>query len=419
LGTLHEGPSTAGPPEADIASNPDPDRHPVLYVVGSLDLGGTERHLALLAPQLKRRGWTPIIYCLTRPGQQADEVRRAGVPVVSAPFPIDAGQGLRLTRGLKLGLSTLKLFWLMLRLRPKIAHFFLPVAYLVGAPLALLARIPIRVMSRRSLNRYQQRHPLLSRFERWLHPRMTAVLGNSRRVVQELVAEGCPPERTVLIYNGIDVSSFAADTSPPTGSRPEPSRLTLITVANLIPYKGHGDLLAALARIAHALPRDWSLLCVGSDSGLGGKLKEKARELGIEGNVDFLGPRTDVAALLACADIGILASHEEGFANAILEGMASGLPMIVTDVGGNAEAVVDGVTGLVVPSRDPASLGDAVLKLADDARLRRRMGEAGRERVERYFTIDRCAAHYAQFYAGLLEGKSPADIVELDAECRA
>jgi glycosyltransferase involved in cell wall biosynthesis len=418
---MRESPSEAAVlPEVAISaeSPPTPGRNKILYVVGSLDVGGTERHLALLAPGLKRMGWDPTIYCLTRPGEQASEVRQAGVPVLSAPFPIISGQRWFATRALKLALSSLKLLWVMLSTRPQIAHFFLPVAYLLGAPSAILGRIPILVMSRRSLNRYQARHPLLSRLELWLHSRMTAILGNSRQVVRELVSEGCPPERVALIYNGIDyngidASSFEADPLP-ASTQGEAAHLTLITVANLIPYKGHSDLLTALAQIAQALPRDWTLLCVGNDSGLGASLKQQARTLGIEKNVNLIGASANVAALLARADIGVLASHEEGFSNSILEGMAAGLPMVVTGVGGNAEAVIDGVTGLVVQSRDADALGGAILKLANDARLRQNMGEAGRKRVERYFTIDRCIAGYLRFYAGLLKGESPADIVGLD-----
>jgi glycosyltransferase involved in cell wall biosynthesis len=174
-------------------------------------------------------------------------------------------------------------------------------------------------------------------------------------------------------------------------------------------------LLTALGGIAGALPPGWSLLCVGRDDGIGTALMQQACALGIEDNVKFLGMRTDIPALLGAADIGILASHEEGFANAILEGMAACLPMVVTDVGGNAEAVVDGVTGFVVPARDESALGSAILKLAFDRHLRRTMGDAGRERVEKYFGIDRCVANYARLYAGLLQGKAPADIAGLDS----
>jgi glycosyltransferase involved in cell wall biosynthesis len=368
--------------------------------------------LALLAPRLRRFGWNPVIYCLTRPGELASQVAQAGIQVIPPPFAFAPKEGWRLVRTLKMLLSTLKLLWVMISTRPQIAHFFLPAAYLIGAPLSLLARVPTRVMSRRSLNRYQESHRILAGLERRLHRRMTAVLGNSRQVVKELVeVEHCPPERVALIYNGIDVSAFETE-RPPTvvnernGERP----LVLITVANLIRYKGHSDLVAALGGVAEALTSRWSLLCVGRNYGIGACLKEQARALGIEENVKLLGARPDIASLLAAADIGVLSSHEEGFANSILEGMAAGLPMIVTDVGGNAEAVVHGVTGLVVPPRNATALGAAILELALDAGLRRTMGSAGRERVEKYFGIDRCVTNYARLYAGLLRGERPAEI---------
>ena len=189
----------------------------------------------------------------------------------------------------------------------------------------------------------------------------------------------------------------------------------LVTVANLIRYKGHSDLFEALDWIKGSLPARWTLLCVGRDDGIGERLRKQAVARGIESNVQFLGERPDIASLLASADIGILCSHEEGFANSILEGMAAGLPMIVTDVGGNAEAVIDGTTGLVVPPHNPKALGAAIVKLALDPELRRRMGRAGRERVEKYFGIDRCVANYARLYAGLGRGERPADIVDLDS----
>ena len=85
----------------------------------------------------------------------------------------------------------------------------------------------------------------------------------------------------------------------------------------------------------------------GRDDGIGSSLKTKTRKLGIAEHVRFLGQRPDVVELLRIADIGLQCSHEEGFSNALLEAMAAGLPTIATDVGGTAEAVVDGVTGLL------------------------------------------------------------------------
>jgi glycosyltransferase involved in cell wall biosynthesis len=386
-------------------SRVSPSNRCLLYVVGSLDLGGSERHLAMIAPRLRQLGWRPVIYCLSHAGVQATHLREQGVEVVAPPAPCDKG---RLPRKFVcLALSCLRLFWLMLARRPRIAHFFLPLSYLIGGPLAMLAGLPRRVMSRRSLNIYQDRYPLLRKAERLLHRRMQAVLGNSRAVVRDLAAEGCDSDRLGLIYNGIDAGEIEA-AAP---GRPDGAPLTLIIVANLIAYKGHADLLQALAAVSAALPAGWRLRCVGRDDGIGAGLAAQARRLGIDAHVDLLGERHDVAALLAFADIGILCSHEEGFSNAVLEGMAAGLPMVVTDVGGNGEAVLDGTTGFVVPSRDPQALGQAIVRLAADAGLRERMGAAARQRQQQHFSIEACVARYNSLYRALDKGERlPADL---------
>jgi glycosyltransferase involved in cell wall biosynthesis len=290
----------------------------------------------------------------------------------------------------------------MLRERPAVVHLFLPEAYIAGAICALLTRCPVRVMSRRSLNAYQRNSPLIGRIERWLHRRMQAVLGNSAAVVDELRAEGVPSDRLGLIYNGVDLAPYTAERcSAREQLGIDGKALVMIVVANLVVYKGHADLLDALTRNHGSLPEGWVLLCVGRDDGPGGALKAQAAGCGLDDHVRWLGKRLDVPALLCCADIGILCSHQEGFANAILEGMAAGLPMVVTDVGGNREAVVDGVTGLIVPPSDPDALGEAVLGLAREPARRKSMGEAGRRNAAERFSPDACAARYARLYGAL------------------
>ena len=116
----------------------------------------------------------------------------------------------------------------------------------------------------------------------------------------------------------------------------------------------------------------------------------------------FLGSRKDVGSLLAASDIGILCSHEEGFSNAILEGMAAGLPMIVSDVGGNAEAVIHDETGLVVPAGDPKALANAIVALIGNPERCRTMGHAGRMRTERSFSMEACVEEYNRLYKNLL-----------------
>jgi glycosyltransferase involved in cell wall biosynthesis len=379
----------------------------IVYVIASLDLGGAERQVALVAPRLKKCGWDPIIYCLSRPGLQAGQIESAGVKVIGPRWEIGAGQVL-VGRVARLIASAVKLFTLLLSMRPPIVHFFLPEAYLIGAPIAIAARVPIRVMSRRSLNHYQKKHPFLRQIERFWHPRMQMLLGNSEAVLKELRTETAVDSPIELIYNGADLSQTNIPSATPTDTQRNPGKLTLIIVANLIPYKGHADLFHAVASIAGKLPESWELLCVGRDDGLGAKLTELSRHLQLDGHIRLLGSRADVPALLASADIGILCSHEEGFSNAILEGMVAGVPMVVTNVGGNAEAVIDQKTGLVVPPHDPAALGAAILSLASNAELRKRMGKAGRRRAEIHFSLDQCVKHYDALYRDLMVKFGPA-----------
>jgi glycosyltransferase involved in cell wall biosynthesis len=305
----------------------------------------------------------------------------------------------------------------MRRRRPAIVHFFLPAAYLVGAPLAIVSGIPLRIMSRRSLNVYQQRYPLALRFERRLHRKMTAILGNSKSVVRELHdLEDVPADRLGLIYNGVDISRFA-NTGSAQATRTAlglgPHTVAFVMVGNLIPYKGHGDLIAALGSASAQLPADWRLLLVGRDFGVAAGLREQAARLGIDRNIVFLDLRSDVPDILKACDIGVLCSHQEGFSNAILETMAAGLPMIVTDVGGNAEAVLDNETGIVVPSRNPDRLGAAIVRLAQDLSLRERFGRAGRCRVTERFALERSIDDYDRLYRALLAGELPQDIPQI------
>jgi glycosyltransferase involved in cell wall biosynthesis len=261
-------------------------------------------------------------------------------------------------------------------------------------------------MSRRSLNNYQKKHPWLAILERRLHGAMTAIVGNSQRVLDQLRDdEKAPPDKLALIYNGIDIARFDRHLEREEKRKQlgiSDDALVLVIVANLIPYKGHADLLAALARIKTKLPKDWVLLAVGRDDGLESKLKKQVRELDIAEHVRFIGQRHDVVELLRISNIGLISSHEEGFSNALLEGMAAGLPMIATDVGGNAEALIDGVTGLLVPAKDLEAMGDAILRLAGDPSLARRLGIAGRARVEQNFSLDACVNSYDAFYRQIM-----------------
>mgnify|MGYP003561969558 FL=1 len=294
----------------------------------------------------------------------------------------------------------------MQRIRPDIVQFYLPGPYLIGAPVALIARVPVKIMSRRSLSRYQRNRPAVASIERFLHGYMDAVTGNSRAVVKELLAEGVPEARLHLIYNGIDIAPSMDRSEARSALGIDNDALVGVMVANLIPYKGHHDLIEGLGLVTKQLPAGWRVLLAGRDEGLRSELEALAAKRGIAENVVFLGERSDVPRLLAAADFGLLTSHEEGFSNVVLEGMAAGLPMIVTDVGGNAEAVLDGATGFVVPPNEPKAIGEAVLRLARDHNLRASFGDAGRKRVAEHFSMESCQNAHLELYRTLLAAQS-------------
>jgi glycosyltransferase involved in cell wall biosynthesis len=380
-------------------------RPDVLFVITSLSVGGSERQLMLLASALAKEGMIIAVYGLNDGVIRAD-LERAGIEVIIAP---SAGI-------MSVPLAALRLLGFMLTRRPCIVHFFLPAAYLIGAPVAALARIRVRIMSRRSLNNYQ-RNGFVRLLERLWHRTMDAVIGNSRRVVGQLSEEGVSRERLGLIYNGIGISSVQSDPAIRNRTRAllglAPGALTMTIVANLIPYKGHRDLIDALALAAPRMPVGWRLLVVGRNDGIGARLRAQAAHLNLNANIIFLGSRDDVPAILAASDIGVLCSHEEGFSNAVLEAMAAGLPMAVTDVGGNAEAVVDGETGFVVPPRDSKALAEVITRLASDASLRERLGTAGRRRVAQRFGVAAFVVSHRSLYAALLAGRRPCDVPAL------
>lgn len=368
----------------------------VVVVTRKLDVGGSERHLIQILPRLIHK-FDVSVFVVHSGGELEKELSDVGVSVNGPPN--------------KLG-PLLSRFWAALWLtlfflknRKAVVHFFLPEAYLIGGCCGAVLRHPRMLMSRRSLNIYQNGYPLLAFVEKLLHRKMRYVVGNSQAVVKNLLAEGVSASRSRLIYNGVNFEGSVGHSSNRDRLRAEygikDDDLVIMTVANLIPYKGHEDLIRALGEIASFMPVQWRLLLIGRDDGIQGKLQKLAHSLGLTDRVIFVGQIKLASTLWQMGDIGVQPSHQEGFSNSILEGMAAGLPMIVTDVGGNAEAVLHEMTGLVVSPHAPSELGTALLALASDAEKRKVYGEAGQMRAKELFSEDACVKSYENMYASI------------------
>jgi glycosyltransferase involved in cell wall biosynthesis len=175
-------------------------------------------------------------------------------------------------------------------------------------------------------------------------------------------------------------------------------------VGHLSEVKGYPTFLRAARAIADALP-ECSFAALGGETiapGYGDMLRRMTVELGLADRVQFLGWRPDVADVLQAADVVTLPSRAEGLPLAVLEAMACARPVVATPVGGVPDAVVDEQTGLLIPPDDPDRLAAAILRLLRDRSLARRMGAAGRRRVEESFSLDSFASGVAAVYRELL-----------------
>ncbi|WP_251365590.1 glycosyltransferase family 4 protein [Coxiella-like endosymbiont of Rhipicephalus sanguineus] len=378
----------------------------ILIAIPSLDVGGSEKHLLRILPLLKQRGYNVALYVTNHRGIMYEKMIAAEVPVIVPPFCEFLNKLGKIGKPFIYSVSILKLCLVIFKYRPSILHFFLPGTYVLGTVSGLMMRAPCMVMSRRITNEYHKMHPIIAQIEPFLHKRMRAILATSLRVRDDLLKEGVSSNKLGLIYNGVNLDNYQIFYNKTAIKRSlclAEDDFIIINVANLYKRKGQEDLLHALNLIKEKLPKKWRLLCIGRNGGERKALEDLRDRLNLKNHVIFLGQRHDVSQLLAIADVGVLSSHEEGFSNALLECMVSSLPMVVTDVGGNAEAVIHHQSGLVVPPKEPQQLAGALLTLITDEEKRKEYGRAARERIVNYFSLQTCVDRYDRFYQALLQ----------------
>ena len=373
----------------------------IQVIIDSFDIGGTEVHIVRTFSQLVKKGYSVSLLTFEGTGYLLDAAADAGIEVLVP----DAGTN---TLASPAFFGVVKHLYKNISRDPgTIVCLYLPRAYLLAGLLHLVMRLPNKLVSfRRSMNDYQTKHRFFGWLERRLHSYPDLIVGNSKAILKQLESEeGVDRERLRLVYNGIDISCYrgVANTVNVRQELCLPDKaLILIVVANFIPYKGHNDLLQAISFLPESDKQNVILICAGDGLENRGDLLNLGSQLELDEQIFWLGSRRDIPSLLAHADIGVLPSHEEGLSNAVLEGMAAGLPMVVTDVGGNAEAVIDGQTGFVVPSKNPKALAVALERLIIDPELRESMGDAGRQRVEECFTLDACVHAYQALFHEVL-----------------
>jgi glycosyltransferase involved in cell wall biosynthesis len=253
-------------------------------------------------------------------------------------------------------------------------------------------------------------HPGHALANRVLLRRRDRIVGVGESVRRALIEkEKFPARRVEVVRNGIDLAAFTgADFDRETVRREvglDPDDFVLIQVARLDPIKDHLTGLRALARLAGRLDRA-RLVLVG-DGPESATVERAVHDLGLDRRVLRLGLRSDVPRLLKAADVVLLTSVSEGIPLTLIEGMAAGLPVVATRVGGIPEVVADGETGLLFPAGNAEALAEQVLRLAGDPALRERLGRVGRLRALDHFSEDKMCAHYDRIYQSMLGHERP------------
>jgi glycosyltransferase involved in cell wall biosynthesis len=387
----------------------------VLFVIGTLGRGGAEYQMVLLIENLVRQGVECAVFVLDGSGPLRTRLEAAQVRI----HAMDCfARRSRLGMLAALVRSLVGLWWIALRWRPNVLQAYLPLTNFMGALAGRLAFVPLVITSRRGLGTHQERHPYWFLFDRIANGLSHVVTCNSLAVGYDtLKRDRIAAGKLLLVRNALDVARFDEVKSSREVVRQElgldPETTAVVTVANLIPYKGHSDLLDAVSILRPSL-RSHRFFLVGRDGGIGTQLKQKARDLGIGESVVFCGLRHDAIRILRAMDLFVLPSHEEGFSNALLEAMAAGLAVVATNVGGNAEALEDWRFGLLVPPHDPAALARAIEtaigSIGSTRESRREAGHLVHVKYSAQTMVESHLALYQGWRAGLMAfvGRDPA-----------
>jgi L-malate glycosyltransferase len=230
-----------------------------------------------------------------------------------------------------------------------------------------------------------------------------AVFAVSEQVRQHCITvDRISPDRVQTIYNGLDVADWSI-----IGPSRDANAIRVVTLGNIRWVKGHDVFVKAAASVIQDFPNVFFTIAGEVlEPDYFKELQDLVYDLNLTDYFSFVSGVTDIKEHLSGADIFVLPSRSEGFSNAIIEAMAASLPVVATDVGGNAEAVENGVSGFIVPSEDVAALSGAILQLLFDPLKAREMGAAGRELVVAKFTIEAMMNKITKAYSHLLNAKT-------------
>jgi glycosyltransferase involved in cell wall biosynthesis len=364
-------------------------RGPVIHVQKVAGISGSEAHLLALLPRLRERGWDVRMLMLheEEPGAWdfARALRARGVPLDAIRVRADVDP-----------IAFGQLLAYLVRTRPAILHTHLVHAETYGLLAGTAARIPVRFSTKHGFNEFREM-PYFGVADRAVATLAHVEIAISRGLARYLEeVEGFDGESFEIVHYGIEPDG---DPAPYDGGAPR-----LLCVGRLIPIKGHIVLLRAFAAARREVPE--LELDVAGRGPLEPALRALARELGVADAVRFLGHVTPIQGAIERAAVVVVPSMGEGFGMVALEAMERARPVVAASIGGLGEIVRDGVTGLLVPPGEAEPLAAAIVRVASDPELGRKMGAAGRERALARFLQSFCTERTELLYEDALSRAS-------------
>ncbi|HEY8099314.1 MAG TPA: TIGR03088 family PEP-CTERM/XrtA system glycosyltransferase [Burkholderiaceae bacterium] len=385
----------------------------VVHLIYRLDFGGLETLLAECVNCMPAHKYRHAIVCLTDYTDFAKKITQPGVEI----FALHKAPGLALDTHARL--------WKLLRkLRPTILHTY-NLAAIEYAFTATLAGVPVRIHAEHGRDASDpegknRKHNLL---RRWLVPFIDCyipVSGDLQRWLKNAV--GVPDAKNLLINNGVDTERFKKDSSQKNSSAlwdvPQDG-FVIGTVGRIQDVKNHAGLIDAFIELQARLPEQKARLrlAIVGDGPLRKTIEEKIASAGIENVVWLPGARTDIADIMQTFSVFALSSIAEGTPVTILEAMSIGLPVVATHVGGIPALVVDHATGILVPPNDADALASALVTYIEQPAIAKQHGAAGRERIERQYSVTAMLAAYTALYDRLCKSKTKLnEVIEPCAE---
>ncbi len=374
----------------------------VAHLIYRLDIGGLETLLVDTINRMPAGSYRHAVICLTGYTEFAGRITRPGVEL----FALDKPPGLALA-------THAHLFRLLRRLQPAILHTY-NLGTIEYAATAWAAGVPVRVHAEhgrdaRDPQGINPKHNLLRRLVLPFIDRYVPVSRDLRGWLERVVR--VPARKLQLIDNGVDTERFRSGGAGTSAGAPEawqddPDAFVIGTVGRLQDVKDQATLVEAFGILRGLLPQEKLRLVLVGDGPLRTQLEAQVARLGLQDSVCFAGARSDVAPVMRSFSLFALSSIAEGTPVTMLEAMASELPVVATAVGGIPDLVEQGVSGTLVPPRDPQALAAAIVPYVRERALARRHGAAGRARVEQQYSMQAMLVAYVALYDELCQTKT-------------